>query len=146
LARAAVASVAGLLALGLTATPVLADANVGADAGITLGGYSLDAGFEQTLQSVLDSQFVGVEVAIVHGHLVLSGYASPGVHTAVLAIVSELLQNPVAVPVELDIITPSLGQALPFLDAGADVELPDLSGLLNLVGLFGVVDKLQIAR
>jgi hypothetical protein len=68
------------------------------------------------------------------------------VHTAVLAIVSELLQNPVAVPVELDIVTPSLGQALPFLDAGADVELPDLSGLVNLVGLFGVVDKLQIAR
>ena len=127
----------------VAASPVSADTGVGAGVYAAVGGHELDAGLEQLLQSALDSQFVGVEVAVVRGHLVISGYATPGVHTAVLAIIANLLQNPVPVPVALAISTPNLGLNLPFLDLGTDIELPDLSGLLHVLN---IVDQVRIVR
>lgn len=141
--RIAIAVTAGVAAVSLTTAPVAAETAVGMGAGFTLGGNSFDVGFEQVLQSALDSQFVGIDVAVVRGRLILSGYASPGVHTAVLAIVANLLQNPIPVPVALSIVSPNLGLALPFLEAGAGVEIPDLGGLIHLLG---VVDRIRIAR
>ena len=136
----AVATIACLLAVGAAVTPAAADTGAGVDVFAAIGGHELDAGFEQLLQSALDSQFAGIEVAVVHGRLILSGYASPGIHTALLAIIANLLQNPVAFPVAFDVVTPNLGLGLPFLDAGLDLELPDLSALVNLLN---VVDRLR---
>ena len=137
------AMITSLLSLGAAAAPASADTGVGVGTYLAVEGNELDAGFEQVLQSVLDSQFAGVEVAVVNGRLILSGYASPGVHSVVLAIVGNLLQNPIPVPVELDVITPNLGLGLPFLDTGVDLEIPDLSGIL---GVLGVVDRIHIVR
>jgi hypothetical protein len=134
------ATIACLVGLGVAATPASAETAVGAEAYVAVGGHELSAGFEQLLQSALDTQFVGVEVAIVRGRLVLSGFVSPGVHTAVVAVVAHLLQNPVYLPVAVDIATPSLGLGLPFLAAGTGVEIPDLSAILDELG---VVDKLR---
>ena len=134
------AMITSLVGLGLAAVPASADTGVGVGTYLAVQGNELDAGFEQVLQSALDSQFAGVEVAVVNGRLILSGYASPGIHTALLAIIANLLQNPVPVPVELDVVTPNLGLALPFLDAGLGIELPDLSALVNLLN---VVDRLR---
>jgi len=136
----AVTTVACLLAVGTAIAPASADTGAGVDAFALIGGHSLDAGFEQLLESALDAQFAGIEVAVVNGRLILSGYASPGVHTALLAIVANLLQNPIPFPVELDVITPNLGLGLPFLDAGLDLELPDLSALVNALN---VVDHVR---
>jgi hypothetical protein len=138
-----VAAAAAVTAIGITTTATRADTAVGFDAGASVGDTSLDAGFVQELQSTLDSQFVGVDVAVVRDRLVLSGFASPGVHTAVLAVVANLLQQDLAVPVGLGVVTPSLGLNLPFLDVGAGIELPDLTGVLRLLG---VVDRIQIIR
>jgi hypothetical protein len=135
--------IACVTAIAITTAPTSAETAVGVDAGFAVGDNSFDAGFVQVLQSALDSQFVGIEVAVVRGRLVLEGFASPGVHTAVLAIVAGLLQTPVAVPVGLAIVSPDLGLDLPFLAAGAGVEIPDLGGLLRLLG---VVDRIRIAR
>ncbi len=106
-----------------------------------LPATSWTPGSSSLLQSALDTQFVGVEVAVVHGRLILSGFVSPGVHSAVLAIIANLLQNPVPVPVAFDVVTPSLGLGLPFVDLGAGLEIPDLSGLLDVLG---VVDHLRV--
>lgn len=144
--RAACAAIACAASVGLVAAPVGAEAVVGVDAGFGVGGNSFDIGFEQVLQTALDSQFVGIDVAVDHGRLILDGYASPGVHTAVLAILANLLQNPIPVPVALSVVSPNLGLGalhLPLLDAGAAVALPDLSGLIHLLG---VVDRIRIAR
>jgi hypothetical protein len=127
----------------ITTTATRADTAVGFDAGVSAGDTSLDAGFVQELQSTLDSQFVGVDVAVVRDRLVLSGFASPGVHTAVLAVVANLLQQDLAVPVGLGVVTPALGLNLPFLEVGGGIELPDLTGVLRLLG---VVDRIQIIR
>jgi hypothetical protein len=143
IAAAAVAAAAAVTAIGITTTATRADTAVGFDAGASVGDTSLDAGFVQELQSTLDSQFVGVDVAVVRDRLVLSGFASPGVHTAVLAVVANLLQQDLAVPVGLGVVTPALGLNLPFLDVGAGIELPDLTGVLRLLG---VVDRIQIIR
>lgn len=86
---------------------------------------------------------MGIEVGIERGRLVLSGYATPGVHSAVLAIVSQLLQNPVPVPIALDVVGPSLGIPLPLLLLGAEVEIPNLGSILRALN---VVDKIRIAR
>lgn len=137
------ATITSLLALGLAAVPASADTGVGVDTYAAIGNNELDAGFEQILQSALDSQFAGIEVAIVHGRLVLSGYASPGVHRVVLAIVGNLLQNPIPIPVELAVVTPNLGLGLPFVDTGVDLEIPDLSGILDVLG---VVDHIRNVR
>jgi hypothetical protein len=145
--RIAVAATAGVaaiaLAISLAPSPTRADTAIGFDAGATVGNNSLDAGFEQTLQSDLDSQFAGVDVAVVGGRLVLEGYATPGVHTAVLALVANVLKNPVPVPGVVDVVSPNLGLDLPFLEAGAGLEIPDLGRLLRLLG---VVDHIQIIR
>jgi hypothetical protein len=145
--RIAVAATAGVaaiaLAISLAPSPTRADTAIGFDAGATVGNNSLDAGFEQTLQSDLDSQFAGVNVAVVGGRLVLEGYATPGVHTAVLALVANVLKNPVPVPGVVDVVSPNLGLDLPFLEAGAGLEIPDLGRLLRLLG---VVDHIQIIR
>lgn len=145
--RIAVAATAGVaaiaLAINFAPSPTKADTAIGFDAGATVGSNSLDAGFEQTLQSALDSQFIGVDAAVVNGRLVLDGYATPGVHTAVLALVASLLQNPVPVPAAVGVVTPSLGLNLPFLEAGTSIEIPNLGRLL---GLLGVVDHIQIIR
>jgi hypothetical protein len=138
-----VATISCLVSLGVAATPASADTAVGAEAFAAIGGHELSAGFEQLLQSALDTQFAGVEVAIVRGRLILSGFVSPGVHTAVLAVIAHLLQNPVYFPVALEIATPSLGLGLPFLVAGTGVEIPDVSGILDELG---VVDKLRVTR
>jgi hypothetical protein len=137
------ALIASLLSLGVAAVPASADSGVGVDTYLALGGNELDAGFEQVLQSVLDSQFAGVEATVEDGRLILSGYASPGVHSVVLAIVGNLLQNPIPVPVELDVVTPNLGLDLPFVDTGVDLEIPDLSGILDVLG---VVDRIHTVR
>lgn len=139
--RIVVAVTAGVSAIAITTAPLGAETAVGVDAGFAVGDNSFDVGFVQVLQSALDSQFVGVEVAVVEGRLVLEGFASPGVHTAVLAIVAELLQQPVAVPVVLGVVSPDLGLALPFLGAGVGIELPDLGGAIALPG---VVDRIRI--
>lgn len=139
--RIAVAATAGVIAVAVTTAPTGAETAVGVDAGFAVGDNSFDVGFVQVLQSALDSQFVGVEVAVVEGRLVLGGFASPGVHTAVLALVADLLQQPIAVPVVLGVVSPDLGLALPYLGAGAGIELPDLSGLIALPG---VVDRIRI--
>lgn len=141
--RLAAATAACLLAGGVAASPLSAETGVGAGAYLVAGQHELDAGFVQVLQSALDSQFVGVEVGIERGRLVLSGYASPGVHSSVLAIVSRLLQNPVPVPVALDVVGPDLGIPLPLLLLGTEVEIPDLGGLLRTLN---VVDRIRIAR
>jgi hypothetical protein len=141
--RIAAAATAGVIAIAITTTATRADTAVGFDAGVSAGDTSLDAGFVQELQSTLESQFVGVDVAVVRDRLVLSGFASPGVHTAVLALVANLLQQDLAVPVGLDVVTPALGLNLPFLEAGGGIELPDLTGVLRLLG---VVDRIQIIR
>jgi hypothetical protein len=138
-----VAAAAAVTAIGITTTATRADTAVGFDAGASVEDTSLDAGFVQELQSTLDSQFVGVDVAVVRDRLVLSGFASPGVHTAVLAVVANLLQQDLAVPVGLGVVTPALGLNLPFLDVGAGIELSDLTGVLRLLG---VVDRIQIIR
>ena len=136
-------TVAGLLAIGLTPAPAGSEAAVGANGYLALGGQELDVGFIHVLQSALDTQFVGIEVALVRGRLVLSGYATPGVHSTVLGIVANLLQNPVPVPVALDVIGPNLGLPLPFLDLALDIALPDLSGLIRALG---VVDHIRVIR
>ncbi len=141
--RFAAATAACLLAGGLAAAPLSAETGVGAGGYVAVGQHELDAGFVQILQSALDSQFVGVDVGIVNGRLVLSGYATPGVHSAVLAIVGQLVQNPVPVPVALDIVGPGLGIPLPLLALGAGVEIPDLGGILTALN---IVDKIRIAR
>lgn len=135
--------IASVAAIAITTAPTSAETAVGVDAGFAVGDHSFDAGFVQVLQSALDSQFVGIEVAVVERRLVLGGFASPGVHTAVLAIVADLLQTPVPVPVALAIVSPDLALDLPFIAAGAGVELPDLSGLIRLLG---VVDRIRVAR
>ncbi|MDQ3641104.1 MAG: hypothetical protein M3450_06470 [Actinomycetota bacterium] len=134
---------AGVIALGITTAPTSAETAVGAEAGVAVGDHSIDAGLVHVLESTLDSQFVGVEVALVRGRLVLSGFATPGVHTAVLANVANVLQNPIPVPVGVGVASPDLGLDLPFLGAVAGVELPDLSRVLRLLG---VVDRIQIIR
>ena len=142
--RIAVAATAGVIALAVTTAPTGAETAVGVDAGFAVGENSFDAGFVQVLQSALDSQFVGVEVAVVEGRLVLGGFASPGVHTAVLALVADLLQQQqMPVPVALGVVSPDLGLALPYLGAGAGMESPDLGGV---IGLAGVVDRIRIAN
>ena len=140
--RIAVAVSAGVIAIAISTAPTGAETAVGVDAGFAVGENSFDAGFVQVLQSALDSQFVGVEVAVVEGRLVLGGFASPGVHTAVLAVVADLLQQQIPVPVALGVVSPDLGLALPFLGAGAGIEIPDLGGV---IGLPGVVDNIRIA-
>jgi hypothetical protein len=141
--RITLVATSAIVAFGLTAGPVAADTAVGLDAGFTIGGNEFDIGFSQTLQSALDTQFVGIEVYVSHGRLILEGYATPGVQAAVLAIIGNLLQNPVPVPVALSLVSPNLGLNLPFLEAGAGLALPDLSGL---IGLLGVTNHLRIAR
>lgn len=136
-----VTTISCLLCVGTVASPASADTGVGAEVFAAVAGHEFSAGFAQLLESALDTQFVGVEVAVVRGRLILSGFVSPGVHSAVLAILADLLQNPVPVPVSLDIITPSLGLGLPFLDVGAGVEIPDVSSLLDVLG---VVDRLRV--
>lgn len=141
--RIAVAVTAGVIAIAITTAPTGAETAVGAGAGVAVGDHSLDAGFVQVLQSTLDSQFIGVEVAVVRGRLVLAGFATPGVHTAVLAVVANLLQNPMPVPVALGVVSPDVGLDLPFVGAGAGVEIPDIGGV---IALLGVVDRIQIIR
>lgn len=131
------------MAIGLTAGPVAADAAIGLDAGFAVGGNEFDIGFVQTLQSALNTQFVGIEVYVVRGRLVLEGYASPGVHSAVLSILANLLQNPIPYPVALGIVTPNLGIDLGFINVGALLAIPNLGGLIKSLG---VDDRLRIAR
>lgn len=136
---------AAVIAIAIvTTTPTTAETAVGVNAGVAAGENYLDVGVVQVLQSALDSQYVGVDVVVVDGQLILEGFATPGVHTAVLATVAQLLQNPVPVPVAVGVISPDLGLAgLPFLGVGAGIELPNLGGLLQLLG---VVDRIQIIR
>ena len=147
LRRFAAALVAGVVAIAIaiaTATsPTAAETVVGAGAGVGIEDHYLEAGFVQALQSTLDSQFIGVDVAVVRGRLVLEGFATPGVHTAVLATVAKALQTPVPVPVALGVVSPDLGLDLPFLGAGAGIEIPNLAALVR--GL-GVVDRMQVIR
>lgn len=139
----AVALTAGVIAIVMTMAPTSAETAVGAGAGVAVGDQSFDAGFVHVLQSTLDSQFVGVEVAVVRGRLVLEGFATPGVHTAVLAVVANLLQNPVPVPAAVGVVSPDLGLDLPFLGAGAGIEIPNLGRAIHMLG---VVDRIQIIR
>ncbi|HEV2760941.1 MAG TPA: hypothetical protein VGV86_15385 [Acidimicrobiales bacterium] len=141
--RIAVAMTAGVIAIAISTAPTSAETAVGVEAGVAVGDTSLDAAFVHTLQSTLRSQFVGVEVALVRGRLVLSGFATPGVHTAVLAIVANLLQSPVPVPVGVGVVSPDLGLDLPFLGAAAGIEIPDLGRVIRMLG---VVDRIQIIR
>ncbi len=104
---------AGVIAIAISTAPTSAETAVGVEAGVAVGDTSLDAEFVQSLESTLRSQFVGVEVALVRGRLVLSGFATPGVHTAVLAIVANLLQSPVSVPVGVGVVSPDLGWTCP---------------------------------
>lgn len=74
----------------------------------------------------------------------LEGFATPAVHTAALAVVAQLLQQPVSVPVAMGIVTPNLGlENLPLLGARVGLEIPDLTGLIRMLG---VVDHIQIIR
>ena len=139
----AVAVAAGVIAIGLTISPTGAETAVGVEAGATVGDQSVDVGLVQVLQSTLDSQYVGVRVAVVRGRLILEGFATPGVHTAVLAVVARLLRTPVPVPVALGVVTPDLGLQLPLLGAAGAIELPDLGGVIRMLG---VVDRIQIIR
>lgn len=147
--RIAVAVTAGVLAVttAITITSTAnADTAIGAGAGVAVADTSLDAEFVHVLQSTLDSQFIGVDVALVRGRLVLTGFASPGAHTSVLAIVASALRTPVPVPVAVGVVSPDLGlnlRGVPFLGAGAGVEIPDLRGLIRSLG---VVDRVQIIR
>lgn len=147
--RIAVAVTAGVVAVATTITitsTANADTALGAGAGVSVEDTTVDAEFVQVLESALDSQFIGVDVALVRGRVVLTGFASPGVHTAVLATVANALKTPVPVPVALGVVTPDLGldlRSLPFLGAGAGVEIPDLGGLISALG---VVDRIQIIR
>ena len=134
---------AGVIAIAISTAPTSAETAVGVEAGVAVGDTSLDAAFVHTLQSTLRSQFVGGEVALVRGRLVLSGFATPGVHTAVLAIVANLLQSPVPVPVGVGVVSPDLGLDLPFLGAAAGIEIPDLGRVIRMLG---VVDRIQIIR
>ena len=134
---------AGVVAIAVTTAPTSAETAVGVEAGVAVGDTSLDAAFVHTLESTLRSQFVGVEVALVRGRLVLSGFATPGVHTAVLAIVSNMLQHPVRLPAGVGVVSPDLGLDLPFLGAAAGIELPDLGRVIRMLG---VVDRIQIIR
>jgi acyl dehydratase len=139
----AVAVAAGIIALTIGSAASAGETAVGVGAGVAVEDTSIDAEFVQYLQSTLDSQFVGVDVALVRGRLILEGFATPGVHTAVLAIVANLLGTPVPVPVALGLITPDLGLDLPFLALGAGIEIPNLGGLIRTLG---VVDRIQIIR
>lgn len=141
--RMAVVVTAGMIAIAVLAAPTGAETAVGAGAGVAVGTQSIDAGFVQVLQSTLDSQFIGVDVAVVRGRLVLEGFATPGVHTAVLAIVANQLQSSVPVPVLVGVASPDLGLNLPLLGAGAGIEIPDLGGVVRRLG---VVDRIQIIR
>lgn len=119
---------------------------IGVGAGVAVEDTSLDAEFVHALQSTLHSQFIGVDVALVRGRVVLTGFASPGAHTAVLAIVANALQTRVPVPVAVGVVSPDLGldlRSLPFLGAGAGIEIPDLGGLIRALG---VIDRVQIIR
>ncbi len=147
--RIAVAVTAGVIAV-TTAITITSTANaetaIGAGAGIALEDNALDAEFVQVLQSTLDSQFIGVDVALVRGRLVLTGFASPGAHASVLAIVANALQAPVPVPAAVTVVSPDLGpdsRGLPFLGAGAGIEIPNLGGLIRALG---VVDRVRIIR
>lgn len=147
--RIAVAVTAGVIALTTAITitsSASAETAIGAGAGVAVEDTYLDAEFVHVLQSTLDSQFIGVDVALVRGRVVLTGFASPGTHTAVLAIVANALQTRVPVPVAAGVVTPDLGLdllGLPFLGAGAGIEIPDLAGLIRALG---VVDLVQIIR
>ena len=147
--RIAVALTAGVIAV-TTAITITSTANaetaIGLGAGVAVEDTSLDAEFVHILQSTLDTQFIGVDVALVRGRLVLSGFATPGVHTSVLAIVANALQTPVPVPVAVGVVSPDLGldlRGLPFVGAGAGIEVPDIGGLIRALG---VVDRVQIIR
>jgi hypothetical protein len=144
--RIAVAVTGGALAIAITITTAgtaSSETAVGAGAGVAVGNNVLDVGFLQTLQSTLDSQFIGVDVAMVNGRLVLTGFATPGVHSAVLAVVANALNTRIPVPVAVGVITPNLGLDLGFLAAGAGIEIPDLGGL---IAALGIVDRVQIIR
>ena len=132
-----------MIAVSTAPTAVSAQTAVGVEAGVAVEDTSIDAQLVQELQAALDSQFIGVEVALVRGRLVLSGFASPGVHSAVLAIVANMVRTPLVVPVAVGIVSPDLGLDLPFLAAGAGILLPDLGGLIRMLG---VVDRVQIIR
>lgn len=134
---------AGVMAIAIATTATAADTTVGADAGVAVGNHSIDAGFVHVLQTTLDSQFIGVEAVVVRDRLVLTGFASPGVHSAVLGVVANLLRTPVPVPAAVEVVSPDLGLGLPFLGAGAAIAVPDLGGVLRLLG---VVDRIQIIR
>ena len=145
--RIAAGLATGVVAIAITiatlAAPTSADTAVGVGAGVALEDQYLDVGFEHVLESALDSQFIGIDVAVVRGRVILEGFATPGVHTAVLAQVARLLQNPVPVPVAVGVVSPDLGLDLPFLQAGAGIEIPNLGRLLRMLG---VVDRIQIIR
>jgi len=144
--RIAVAVTGGVVALAITITTAAtasSETAIGAGAGVSVGDDTLDVGFVQTLQSTLDSQFIGVDVAVVGDRLVLTGFASPGVHSAVLAVVANALNTRIPVPVAVGLISPSLGLDLGFLGAGAGIEIPDLGGLIQALG---IVDRVQIIR
>ena len=147
LRRVAAALAAGVVAIAIaivaTTSPTAAETAVGAEVGVAVEDYYLEAGFVQALQSRLDSQFIGVDVAVVRGRLVLEGFATPGVHTAVLATVAKALQSPVPVPVARGWVSPDLGMDLPFLQAGAGIEIPNLARLIRALG---VVDRMQVIR
>ena len=146
LRRIAAALTAGVVAIAIaiaTMSPTAAETAVGVGAGVGIEDYYLEAGFVQALQSTLDSQFIGVDVVVVRDRLVLEGFATPGVHTAVLATVAKALQTPVPVPVALGVVSPDLGLGLPFLELGAGIEIPNLAGLIRSLG---VVDRMRIIR
>lgn len=144
--RIAVAVTGGVVALAIaitTASTASSETAIGAGAGVAVGDNVLDVGFVQTLQSTLDSQFIGVDIALVGDRLVLTGFATPGVHTAALAVVANALNTRIPVPVALGIVSPALPLDLGFLGLGAGIEIPDLGGLIRALG---IVDRVQIIR
>lgn len=144
--RIAVAVTGGVVALAITITTAAtasSETAIGAGAGVAVGDNVLDVGFVQTLQSTLDSQFIGVDVALVGDRLVLTGFATPGVHSAVLAVVANALNTRIPVPVALGLVSPALPLDLGFLGLGAGIEIPDLGGLIQALG---IVDRVQIIR